>query len=131
MDATGNADYRIFVDPDDRQIRRPIAFPRGTVPPLEIAVAVRPPSELDPQIEQRMIAILVSDREGGETIELAYKRKEHELATAFAGLTAAQARALHARLLAPRQDDALASSFARLVETRRIRLMAFLLTARR
>jgi hypothetical protein len=131
--ATAEADFRIFNDPNDRQVLRPITLARGTVPPAaveEVRVVVET-SALAPDVEQRVIAILRADREGGETIELTYKRKENELASVFAGLTQARARALHARLLAAHQDDALASSFARLVEARRIRLMAFLLTARR
>jgi hypothetical protein len=127
--------YRIYTDPNDRQVQRPTNIARGTLPLIEVPIETARPSRTEPvialAIEQQLIAILTAERQGGETIELAYKRKEHDLAAVFAGLSHVQARALHVRLLAARGDDALASHFARLIEARRIRLLAFLIIPRR
>jgi hypothetical protein len=127
-----DAAFRIYTDPDDRQLKRPTNFARGTLPPIEIQITPpRVEPTLSTDLERTLIAILTADREAGETIEMRYKRKEHELGSAFAGLTLVQARALHARLLAAREDDVLALHFGRLIEARRVRLLAFLVMARR
>jgi hypothetical protein len=83
------------------------------------------------QIERALLAILSAGPAVGETIESAYKRKEHELGAAFARLSPLEARSLQRRLTAARSDDAMATQFARMVEARRARLLAFLADARR
>jgi hypothetical protein len=75
--------------------------------------------------------VLESPQEYGETIEVAFRRKEQALVSLFAALGPRDALALHARLSSPREGDALAARFARLVRERRDRLLAFLADARR
>ena len=81
--------------------------------------------------ERTLLAILDAPAQPGETLHAAYRRKERELGTAFAGLAVSEARALSRRLTTPRADDALALKFSRLVADRRGRLLAFLGDARR
>ena len=81
--------------------------------------------------EQTMIDVLTSSPHYGETIELAYRRKERELTELFATLARGEAATLHKRLSDPRDGDTLASRFARLVIDRRTRLLAILADAPR
>jgi hypothetical protein len=78
-----------------------------------------------------ILAILDAPLGLAETAHDGYRRKEHELGAAFAALPIVEARALHARLAAPRAGDAVAERFQRLVGDRRVRLLAFLADARR
>lgn len=81
--------------------------------------------------EQTMIDVLTSSPHYGETIELAYRRKERELTELFATLSRAEAATLHKRLVDPQAEDQLAMRFARLVVDRRLRLLAMLADAPR
>jgi hypothetical protein len=86
---------------------------------------------LSEAIEHRLIAILTSAPGLGETIEVAFKRKEHELAAVFGLLSLPECRTLHKRLTAPGDGDQLAAQFGRLVSSRRARLLTFLADVRR
>ncbi len=86
---------------------------------------------VSPAAEHALLAILDASPQRGETLHVAYGRKERELGTAFAKLAVSEARALLRRLSTPRADDALAVRFGRLVPDRRQRLLAFLGDARR
>jgi hypothetical protein len=116
---------RIFArTPAQRSLLRP-----GRV--LPIVVTLPPESEaegpqFDPTLERRIINILESAPQFGETIEAAYRRKESALAEAFASFTRDDAATLQRRLERPRADDDLAQKFARLVVDRRTRLLAIL-----
>jgi hypothetical protein len=81
--------------------------------------------------EQAMLAILAHGLIPGETIALAYQRKERQLRALFAALPVIEARALHRRLSLRHAGDPLAAAFARLLESRRGRLLDFLADARR
>src|SRR5215212_4659959 len=52
----------------------------------------------EPPVEQAILGILVHDLISGETIELAYRRKERQLLALFTMLPVLEARALHGRL---------------------------------
>ena len=153
--------FRIYQSADDFALRRPIpavatpstvAQPSLSSVPLGIAEhrslsKTEPAADLNvrrgptlvtiadvsipAEIETQLTQILASSPVLGETLELAYKRKEHEIGSVFARLSALESRTLHERLTLARQDDALATQFSRLIETRRLRLLAFLNDARR
>ncbi len=86
---------------------------------------------VSPAAEHALLAILEAPAQPGETLYVAYRRKERELGIAFAKLAVSEARALLRRLMTPRADDVLALRFSRLVADRRHRLLAFLGDARR
>ena len=96
-------------------------------PPAPTTIEVAVPRE----VESRLVDILGSSRAACETIEVAYKRKEHEIAAVFGGLSSLEARALNHRLTRPRQGDVLALQFGRLIEARRARLLSVLTDTRR
>lgn len=153
--------FRIYKSADDFALRRPtgaVAAPSTIAQPSLASVALRivehrTPPKVEPaedltarsgptlvtsadgsipsEIETQLTQILASLPMPGETIELAYKRKEHEIGSVFASLSALESRALHERLTLARRDDALATQFSRLIEGRRLRLLAFLNDARR
>lgn len=99
------------------------AEPRPAAP---APVAAEPPT-----LEARILAVLDAPLPPGETIEVGYRNKEQLLLVLFAELRAAEALALHRRLLAPAVGDALAIRFGRMASERRIRLLAFLADVRR
>lgn len=113
---------------DEESTQIAVAAPAPTVEAIEpeVTTAIEQMS-----CEQTMIDILSSSPHYGETIELAYRRKERELTELFATLSRAEATALHKRLADPREEDKLASRFARLVVDRRLRLLAILADAPR
>jgi hypothetical protein len=84
---------------------------------------------LDAATERELLQILRAP--AGGTARQAYHDKEHALGAVFARLAPLQARALQQRLANPREGDALAGAFARLVFDRRARLLEFLAGARR
>ncbi|MEO8704690.1 MAG: hypothetical protein ABI867_31835 [Kofleriaceae bacterium] len=102
-------------------------------PPLVIGrMRLAPkPAAIPVTIDARLLVILDGPLATGETFAAGYARKEADLGTAFAQLTPADARALHARLATPRLGDELATKFARLTIERRTRLLTFLADARR
>lgn len=117
----------------------PVRLARPSTPPSDLAhsgpanPATPPPLHEVPAIaiEAAMLAVLASQPRLGETIEVAFRRIEHELGEQFARLPPVEARALKLRLEQPRDDDALAARFNRLVAVRRLRLLTFLGDARR
>ena len=111
-----------------RPPRRP-GPPRPT--PCAAAPVAAPPPPPPPSPDAAPLAVLDSPPDYGETIDQAFRRKEHALLSAFASLSPRDCAALHARLSAAREGDALAARFARLVRERRDRLLAFLADARR
>lgn len=82
-------------------------------------------------IDQRIVGILTSGVDMGETAELAFRRKEHGLGALFATLSIVASRELHRRLANPRMGDRAAELFGRMTVERRGRLIAFLADARR
>jgi hypothetical protein len=88
-------------------------------------------ASLPEAIEHSLITILASAPEPWETIEVAFKRKEQEVAAVFRLLSWPESRTLHKRLSAPRDGDYLAAQFGRLVSARRARLLSFLADVRR
>ncbi len=104
-----------------------------SVPQPEVAAdpPARPVTVACDAIDAPLIAILDAPLRFRETAHEGFRRKEHELASAFAALTVLEARALHARLASRHPDDALALRFGRLVIDRRTRLLEFLADARR
>lgn len=102
-------------------------------PRLSLVPAARPAKPIGDiavpaSVEHAILAILDSPA-AGETIEAAFRRKEHELGELFAGLSVFESRALLKRFSDAR--DPLAARFGRLVAARRERLLAFLADARR
>jgi hypothetical protein len=83
------------------------------------------------EVEGRALAVLEAPADPAEPIELAFRRKEHELRTLFGVLSSGEALVLFRRLTLACPDDNLASKFARLVAERRARLLAFLEAAPR
>jgi hypothetical protein len=82
-------------------------------------------------VERELLEALSASPQAGETIDVAYRRKEERIGAVFAGLTVLEARTLHRRLTTPSANDAIATQFSRLIESRRARLLAFLLDTRR
>jgi len=93
--------------------------------------ALSDPAARATRLDARMLAILASGPAHGETLDAAFRRKEHELGAVFARLSVAESRALHRRLSVPAQDDLVAARFGQLIVERRGRLLAFLADARR
>ena len=106
--------------------------------PTRRSVFVAPPEPdpipkptVSPATEHALVAILDAPAEDGETIAMAFHRRESELRALFATLRLPEARALHARLANPVDGDGVAQTFGRLVRERRERLLVFLADARR
>lgn len=81
--------------------------------------------------EDEILAMLSAPPGPGERIEVAYRRKEHELMVLFGSLSVLDSMELHRRLTLSLRDDPVATRFGRLVVDRRVRLIAFLAGARR
>ena len=83
-------------------------------------------------IDRALVDVLARTPGAGETIEMCFVRKEHDLGTLLAALPVGDARALHRRLVRdPAPGDELAVLFSRLKIERRRRLLDFLADARR
>lgn len=82
-------------------------------------------------LDQRLGGILTSAASVGETVELAFRRKEHQIGELFATLSIAESLDLHRRLSNPRAGDRVAELFGRMTVERRDRLLAFLASAHR
>jgi len=111
------------------------ARPGPTRPPSKEAPQLAPSSSpnrgLGTTFDARLIEILDLPKRSDETLDLAFKRKERELGEAFAHLTVREALELHRRLCNPRPGDEVAHRFGRLIVERRVRLLNFLVDARR
>src|SRR5688572_27682546 len=108
-------DLRIFARADASP-RRALVHPGRPQRALAVVEAKpSPPIERSHVIDDAVLGILASAPAFGETIDAAYRRKERELAALFAALSRCDAAALHRRLVDPREDDLLATRFARLV----------------
>jgi len=83
------------------------------------------------QLENEIIAVFDERPAPGEQLEMAFRRKEQQLAAVFARLNAVDSLALQRRLNLSLSDDPIAERFGRLVVARRTRLLAFLADARR
>ncbi len=84
------------------------------------------------EIDTKSISILDARALFGETVTETFNRKELELAVVFATLGVDDALAMQHRLAGmPSAFDELARKFARLLDARRARLIAFLGSARR
>jgi len=118
--------------------------PRPAVAPLRLAPCAPPADEardieepvrarpaISPAAELAVHDVLAASTRPGETIEVGFRRKEHELGALFDQLGVVEADALHHRLASPRPDDALAALFGRMATERKTRLLAFLADARR
>ena len=86
---------------------RPIVLRVEAAPIHEPVASASPPVEhrVAGAIEQEIIRILDSAPQPGETIAVAFRRRECELGTLFAELGALDAYVLHKRLATPRPDD--------------------------
>jgi len=84
------------------------------------------PAPTSPSFEQTLLALILAPLATGETAAAGYERKEHEVGTLFATLSAMESWTLHRRLSNPGPDDALAAAFNRMIAQRRARLLAFL-----
>lgn len=82
-------------------------------------------------LDRRIVIILTSAVDVGETFELAFRRKERQLGELFATLSIAESLDLHRRLSSRRAGDRVAELFGRLTVERRDRLVAFLASAHR
>jgi hypothetical protein len=111
--------------------RAPLPRPRPTPSLALLRVVEHRETATALACELHLLAMLAATPGPGETIEVAYRRKEQQLAHAFAALGCDDARVLHRRLSEPRTDDELAQRFARLVVERRMRLLAILADAPR
>src|SRR5262245_26983913 len=89
------------------------------------------PTTIVSACDAQLMAILDAPLRAGEPTNVGYAGKERELAAAFAALPIFDQRALHVRLAQPKDGDALAEKFGRLVAERRHRLIRFLGDARR
>ncbi|MEJ7599251.1 MAG: hypothetical protein WKG01_15200 [Kofleriaceae bacterium] len=100
--------------------------------PEDSAATDLPPPRWKPvTLEREILDVLDMAPEQGERLDLAFRRKEHQLASLFTRSSVMDCRALHKRISVPATDDPIAARFARLVPERRGRLLAFLADARR
>jgi hypothetical protein len=83
------------------------------------------------ELEDEILSVLAASPELGERIEMAFRRKEHELMQVFMRLSVLDAMELQRRLSLGLADDPIAMQFMRLVADRRARLTSFLAGARR
>jgi hypothetical protein len=91
-----------------------------------------PPSSWTPvACEAEILGVLQQPASEGEPRELAFKRKEHQLAALFAQLVPAESLALEERLRLAQPGDAIATQFRRFVVARQERLLAFLAQSRK
>ena len=82
-------------------------------------------------LEAEILAVLEGAPAPGELIAVAFHRKEQQLAALFASLPPADSLALQRRLALALAGDPIAERFARLVATRRARLVEVLVRSRR
>jgi hypothetical protein len=99
--------------------------------PPQAHVAIARMASPDPDLDTAILSILDVPVGTGETIALAYQRKEAALLNVFAALDVNTSRVMHARLSLPRAGDTVAERFGRLTMDRRGRLLAFLADVRR
>jgi len=109
--------------------RAPLAIVSSVVEPQTPPLVL--PAVAQGVTERAILEVLDERPAVGETIELAYRRKEHALGELFAQLTIIEAHTLKKRLENPKAGDALATKFTSLIASRRVRLLAFLGDARR
>jgi hypothetical protein len=83
------------------------------------------------RLEAEILDTLGAPVAPGERLEIAFRRKEHELKLVFERLSVMEARELHRRLTLMLPGDPIATRFGRLIGERRARLLAFLADARR
>ncbi len=108
------------------------SVPPPNLPPRPVTfVESEPPAAPVDQIDDRILGVLTSSTEIGETVELAFRRKERQLGELFAVLSVAEAQALHRRLSIASAGDHVAELFNRMTVERRGRLLTFLADARR
>lgn len=98
-------------------------------PELRLVPGAAPPLP-KPSYEDSLRAALTRDV-AGETIAVAFARREQDLRALFGQLTLDESRTLYRRLAQPSSDDGLARLFGRMVPERRNRLLVFLADARR
>jgi hypothetical protein len=89
------------------------------------------PPRIEVAREHAILAVFMMPPAPGEQLELAFRRKEHELCVLFAQLSVSDARVLHRRLVLGATDDPIAAQLGRMVAERRARLIGFLADARR
>lgn len=94
----------------------------------QVAAPDAPPAR--PSFEDELLALLRRPVPTGHARD-GYARKEREIGELFARLAVPDAMALHKRLTGYAPEDELVAAFARLVDDRRARLLAFLADARR
>jgi hypothetical protein len=82
-------------------------------------------------LETEIIAAFDAPKQDHETLDAAFRRKEHEIGAVFARLTPVDSLALERRLNLSLAGDPIAARFARLVPARRARLVTFLSEMRR
>ncbi|MEO8702532.1 MAG: hypothetical protein ABI867_20980 [Kofleriaceae bacterium] len=104
---------------------REAIYEPSTTPHLALA-----PPEVSVATTASLLAILAATHPG-ETIAMAYQRKEHALASTIAALPVTEALALHRKLTQPSETSELVIQFNRLTIDRRGRLLAFIADARR
>jgi hypothetical protein len=97
------------------------------VVPVEAPRTVAKPIALETEI----LAVFGQTAADGESRELLFKRKEHQLAALFAQLVPAESLALEERLRIAHPDDQIAVQFGRLIGARQTRLLAHLAASRK
>ncbi len=91
----------------------------------------RPLAWSNVKLEAEILDTFAAPPAAGERLELAFRRKEHELNVLFDQLSVADARELHRRFTLMLPGDPIATMFGRLIGERRTRLLSFLADARR
>jgi hypothetical protein len=76
--------------------------------------------------EQTLLELVTAPLAPGEMAAAGYDRKEREIGKLFGTLGPVEAWTLHRRLANPLAEDPLATTFARMIPQRRLRLLAFL-----
>ncbi len=114
----------------DEGLAGPAAGPAAEAAELELGLPRRVTLELPAAglswIAERILLILRTPQEPGETVEAVFCRRERELAAMFQALAPVEADELLHRLSGPRVGDPVAMGFARLAPERRQRLLAYL-----
>ena len=101
--------------------------------PAPTVVVVRPAPAPAPSsgIDEALLEILRSPALIGETVEIAFRRKEAEMIALCNTLSPVESMQLVRRLEHPKAGDTLAAEFSRMISERRQRILRFLGDARR
>ena len=120
-----------LAETDEQQIWEAPPASAATPTTSEVMHATRVPRSLQADIEDALIAVIISPLRTNETYVAAGHRREREAKTILEQLDPAQAHHLGRRLDIARPDDPIVVAFCRFSVERRARLRTFIAEAKR